>query len=109
MILLRLYGIIELESVKFSAPLHHQAIRGLLSQYPTYPHAVRLLQCWACGHLLTGFISQEELELIVASVYLNPDKALPPSTAIAGFAQSLKKYVITHHSSFLDYIYFAIA
>lgn len=72
--------------------LHHHNIRGVQNQFPSFSNAVRLLSSWASGHLLSGNLPHEALELLTASVYLDPTTRLPPSTSSSGFLRTLRKF-----------------
>lgn len=70
---------------------HHQSVRGVHSLHPSYTASVRLVLLWLGGHFLSGLLSQETVEMIMASVYLSPDRILPPTCPTAGFLQFLKR------------------
>jgi U3 small nucleolar RNA-associated protein 22 len=70
-------------------PLHHNLIRALHSQHPSYGPSVRLFSSWLCGHSLSGLLSQELIELLVASVYTSPMSESAPSSPTAGFQKTL--------------------
>ena len=50
------------------------------SQHPSYSAAVRLAKRWLASQmLLSDFIAEEPLELIIASLYLSPAPFTPPA------------------------------
>jgi len=77
------------------AALHHNAVKALHSQFPSYGNAVRLLVRWCAGNHFTGMISHEALELITATCYLVPEFGVAPSTPSAGFRRALLK-IMSH-------------
>ena len=50
---------------------------------------MRLAQRWVSAHMLSGNISTEALELIVAQGYVNPYPLEAPATGVAGFLRFL--------------------
>jgi hypothetical protein len=76
-----------------AAVAHHQAIRSVVSAHPSYAPAVRILASWMAGHGYTGSLPHEAIELLIASVYLNPDTQHAPSTPCAGFIHALKRLI----------------
>jgi U3 small nucleolar RNA-associated protein 22 len=72
--------------------LHHHNIRCVQNQFPSFSHAVRLLSSWSSGHLLSGNLPHEALEVLTASVYLDPTTRLPPSTSSSAFLRTLRKF-----------------
>ena len=77
------------------APMHHNAIKALHSQFPSFGNAVRLLSRWCAGNHFTGMASHEVLELVTASCYLDPVVGVAPSSPSAGFRRALLK--LTSH------------
>lgn len=71
--------------------LHHKLIGSVQATLPSYAQSVRLLLLWLSGHRFTGVLSQRVVELLVASVYLSPDRMHQPSSAVAGLMQALKR------------------
>lgn len=85
-------------TLSFSHPsielgLHHYHIRGMQSKFVPFGDTVRLLSCWVAGNMLSGHLSHEVLELLVASVYLHPTGNAPPSSPFVGFLQVLQRIV----------------
>ena len=75
--------------------LHHNSIKALHAQHPSFGNCVRMLSCWCSGHFFSGYITHETLELIVASVYIEPDSEYSPTSPTAGFRRSLNR-IATH-------------
>jgi len=73
------------------APMHHNAIKALQSQFPSFGNAVRLFSRWCAGNHFTGVLSHEVLELLVASCYIDPEIGVAPSSPTAGFKRALFK------------------
>lgn len=71
--------------------IHHNSIRSLHSQFPSYPNAVKLMSLWLHQHMFSGQLTTETVELLTASVYLDPLSIYPPSSASSGFYKTLKK------------------
>jgi U3 small nucleolar RNA-associated protein 22 len=72
-----------------AAPRHHGAIVTLHHMYPSFASASRLLKRWVSSHLLSAHLPEEMLELIMASVYLDPGAHDVPTTAHAGFIRTI--------------------
>nr|ODN99927.1 hypothetical protein L204_02372 [Cryptococcus depauperatus CBS 7855] len=73
-------------------PAHHSALSPLHHRYPSYSAATRLLKRWFAAHLLLGQVSEEAVELVMASVYLDPGLGRFPSSATSGFFRSLELF-----------------
>ena len=78
-----------LEKMELNA-LHVNHIRSLQSQHNSFGPTVRLLSTWLCGHNLSGLLPVKILELLVASVYLQPG-TLAPSSSSAGLYRTLTR------------------
>lgn len=72
-------------------PRHHAAIVALHHKYPSYSSATRLLKRWFASHMLSIQIAQELIELIMASVYLDPEARSTPSSSTAGFVRAVER------------------
>ena len=70
-------------------PQHCNVVKALHAMHPSFGSSVRLLAAWVSGHYFSECISVETLELIVASVYLDPDSEHAPTSPSAGFRKSL--------------------
>ncbi len=71
-------------------PLQHSAIYPLHHRYPSYSSATRLLKRWFAAHLLSLYVCSEAIELLMASVYLDPGTLHIPSSAPAGFIRTIR-------------------
>jgi len=61
------------------APRHHRAIAALCHHYSAFSGTVRLVKRWLASHwLLHGHISEEVVELICASLFIDGQRALAP-------------------------------
>ncbi len=72
-------------------PLYCNAVKALHAQFPSFAGSVRLLESWVHGHYFSGLVPHEALELIAASIYLNPEAGTAPTSPSAGFSQALGK------------------
>jgi len=79
-----------------AAPRHHGAVITLHHMYPSFASAGRLLKRWVASHLLSSHFPEEMLELIMASVYLDPGAHEVPTTAHTGFIRAIE--LIAHWS-----------
>jgi U3 small nucleolar RNA-associated protein 22 len=77
-----------------AAPRHHGAVVTLHHMYPSFASAGRLLKRWVASHLLSAHFPEEMLELVMASVYLDPGAHEVPTTAHAGFVRAIE--VLAH-------------
>jgi U3 small nucleolar RNA-associated protein 22 len=74
-----------------TAASHHSIVHAIHTAYPSSGHVVRLFNIWMSGHMLSGLIPFEAVELMVAKVY--SDKAFTldsPGTVVSGFLRLLK-------------------
>ena len=78
-----------LTSKHIVSSLHHSAIHAVHTRHPSAASAARLAQRWISGHMLSGCISIEALELIIAQGYYNPFPLETPGTGVAGFLRFL--------------------
>jgi U3 small nucleolar RNA-associated protein 22 len=79
-----------------AAPRHHGAVVTLHHMYPSFASAGRLLKRWVASHMLSSQLPEEMLELIMASVYLDPGAHEVPTTAHTGFVRAIE--LIAHWS-----------
>ncbi|KAG7353253.1 Nrap PAP/OAS1-like domain containing protein [Nitzschia inconspicua] len=72
------------------ASKHHSMIHGVFTLHPSSGAVARMSKRWVANHLLSGLISSEAIELIVAKVY-SEDKSPSgvPSTVTSGFIRFL--------------------
>lgn len=69
---------------------HSSMINGLQGRYPIYGPVVRLAKRWAASHLFSACLGSEAIELLVASLFLNPLPFHAPSSRITGFLRFLR-------------------
>lgn len=85
-----LKGVRERYLHKFThKPRHHQAVMTLTHRFKAYAKTVRLVSRWVNAHLLSPHVSQEFVELVVASVFLNTGTYATPSTPALGFLRTV--------------------
>eukprot|EP00551_Chaetoceros_affinis_P004333 CAMPEP_0203667368 /NCGR_PEP_ID=MMETSP0090-20130426/4209_1 /ASSEMBLY_ACC=CAM_ASM_001088 /TAXON_ID=426623 /ORGANISM="Chaetoceros affinis, Strain CCMP159" /LENGTH=1488 /DNA_ID=CAMNT_0050531501 /DNA_START=87 /DNA_END=4553 /DNA_ORIENTATION=+ len=68
---------------------HHFTIHGVHTKHPSSPQVVRLIKRWLAAHMLSGLIPGEAVELLVASVYIDPAPLFTPTTVSCGFMRCL--------------------
>ncbi|GAA5958854.1 hypothetical protein JCM8115_000667 [Rhodotorula mucilaginosa] len=74
------------------APKHHAAISTLQNHYPSFSPTVRLFKRWLSAHLLSAHFATEQIELLVASVFLDPTSPYGvPNSGATGFARVLEQ------------------
>ncbi|GAA5842510.1 hypothetical protein JCM11251_004894 [Rhodosporidiobolus azoricus] len=74
------------------APKHHAAFANLQHHFTSYSHTVRLFKRWVSAHMLSSHFSDEVLELVVASVFLDSTTPYdPPSSGATGFARVMDR------------------
>ena len=71
-------------------PQHHSSISPLHHRYPSYSTATRLLKRWFSAHMLSLHLGGEVVELLMASVYLDPGTYQSPASAPAGFMRAIR-------------------
>ncbi|CAA7262477.1 unnamed protein product [Cyclocybe aegerita] len=72
------------------APRHHRAIAALSHHYTAFSGTVRLVKRWIASHwLLRGHVSEEVVELICASFFLNGGKAVTQDMDVEQTVQHL--------------------
>ena len=70
--------------------MHHQSIRALHTQHSdSFSTAVRLMAVWMSKQCFSGFLSQRQLELLVAVVYMDPTSLSVPTTAASALYRIL--------------------
>ena len=75
-------------------PLYCNAIRALHAKFPTYASSVRLLESWLDSHYFSGAVPHEALEMLVASIYVDPDSGYAPTSPSAGFRKALLRLAV---------------
>ena len=74
------------------SPLHHSSIHAAHTENPCLGDTVRLLSRWVAGHLLSGHIEHESLELLAASVFLDARRETNQLlSSTAGFLRTLRR------------------
>eukprot|EP01132_Coremiostelium_polycephalum_P004866 gene4866-6065_t len=76
-----------IESLQHNS-LHHTYIQSLHTAFPSYGHTTRLALRWIHSHHFTGYIDQNTVELMVASLY-RPSVSPVPETPVSGFLRFL--------------------
>ncbi|THG99128.1 hypothetical protein EW026_g3163 [Hermanssonia centrifuga] len=67
------------------APRHHRAIAALSHRFSAFAGTVRLVKRWLASHwLLHGYISEEVVELICASIFLGSDASSKDRESVPG-------------------------
>lgn len=69
---------------------HYSALAVLVDKYPEFAPTVRLAKRWIAGHMLSGHINDETVELLVASCFTRPCACQPPATRVSGFCRFLE-------------------
>ncbi|EDV20361.1 uncharacterized protein TRIADDRAFT_32058, partial [Trichoplax adhaerens] len=80
----------ELEKTTILLPQFATMINGVNEQYHSYSTTVRLAKRWISSHQLCGYVTEECIEVIVASLYLNPETYDKPGSEINGLLRFLK-------------------
>ncbi len=79
-----------LTRVHVVAAKHHSMIHSVHTLHPSSSGVVRMAKRWVGCHMLSGLISMEAIELMVAKVYSDSDSPLEaPSTVTSGFLRFL--------------------
>ena len=78
------------------ASKHHSMVHAVHTLHPSSAGVVRMAKRWIANHMLSGLISIEAIELMVAKVYTDNESPLEtPSTVTTGFLRFL--YLLAHH------------
>lgn len=73
-------------------PRHHGGISALQHQFTSYSHTVRLVKRWFSTHMLLPHFDEEQIELVVASTFLDPASPYEPAQSGAtGFARVMDR------------------
>ncbi|KAL2315016.1 U3 small nucleolar RNA-associated protein 22-like [Schizosaccharomyces pombe] len=70
-------------------PRHTLAIQAICQAHRSYSMAVRLAKHWFYSHLLTDHVTDEVIELLVASVYINSSSWRTTSSGETAFCRML--------------------
>eukprot|EP00980_Cylindrotheca_fusiformis_P015145 scaffold4183_cov137-Cylindrotheca_fusiformis.AAC.8 len=82
---------VELTRKHLIGSRHHSTIHAVHTLHPSAASVVRMVQRWLASHLLSGLISTEVVELLVAKVYSDDEALLEvPGTLQAGFLKFLR-------------------
>ena len=71
------------------AILHTQAVRTLVTRFPLLSPCMRMLKKWRECHLLSHYISDELIELLVIRTFLQSSPWEVPNSIMMGFLQTL--------------------
>uniref|UniRef100_A0A8C3LNS6 Nucleolar protein 6 n=1 Tax=Chrysolophus pictus TaxID=9089 RepID=A0A8C3LNS6_CHRPC len=82
------------ESQRLELEILHQpyltsSLHGLQQQHPVFGSTCRLAKRWISAQLLSDSISEECVDLLVASLFLHPAPFTPPSSPQVGFLRFL--------------------
>jgi len=81
----------ELTQEHVVAAMHHSMIHAVHTKHASAGGVVRLATRWFAGHMLSGLVPNEAIELIVCQVYTNRNSPLEaPGTVAAGFLRFLE-------------------
>lgn len=81
----------ELTRRHLIASRHHYMIHAVHTFHPSAGSVVRIAKRWVASHLLSGLITDEAIELMVAKVYSDGEASLEaPGTVMAGFLRFLR-------------------
>jgi U3 small nucleolar RNA-associated protein 22 len=70
-------------------PLLNQSISTHCTRFPLLSPTIRLVKLWFDRHMLSGHVSEELIELIVAGIFLQPYPWRAPSSVMTGFLRTL--------------------
>ena len=80
-----------LTRVHVVAAKHHSMMHSVHTLHPSSSGVVRMAKRWVANHMLSGLITTEAIELMVAKVYSNNGTPLEtPSTVASGFLRFLQ-------------------
>lgn len=80
----------ELRKIHILAARHHSIVHAVYTLHPSAAAVVRMAKRWIASHLLSGHISDDAVELMVAKLYTEEEATLrPPGTAMSGFVHFL--------------------
>eukprot|EP01100_Stratorugosa_tubuloviscum_P011015 TRINITY_DN4834_c1_g1_i2.p1 TRINITY_DN4834_c1_g1~~TRINITY_DN4834_c1_g1_i2.p1 ORF type:complete len:653 (-),score=228.81 TRINITY_DN4834_c1_g1_i2:87-1982(-) len=77
-------------------PSHSIAIQQISSEFEMYSSTVRLAKRWLSCQMLSNFLSEEAIELIVAYLFVASAPMSPPHTPFCGFYRFIK-LLATHN------------
>jgi U3 small nucleolar RNA-associated protein 22 len=80
----------DLKRTHVIAAKHHSMIQRVHTLHPSSAAVTRMAKRWVANHLLSGHITTEAVELIVAKVYSEEETPMGlPSTVVSGFVRFL--------------------
>ncbi|XP_078367178.1 nucleolar protein 6-like isoform X2 [Oculina patagonica] len=79
----------ELEREITHLPLLTSTLHGIQQQFSGFSGTVRLSKRWVSAQLLSDHVTEECLELLVASLFLSPAPFTPPRSPLVGFLRFL--------------------
>lgn len=79
----------ELEREITHLPLLTSTLHGIQQQFSGYSGTVRLAKRWLSAQLLFDHVTEECIELLVASLFLSPAPFTPPRSPLVGFLRFL--------------------
>ncbi|NWZ30687.1 NOL6 protein, partial [Asarcornis scutulata] len=83
----------QLELETLHRPYLTSSLHGLQQQHPVFGSSCRLAKRWVSAQLLSDSISEECVDLLVASLFLHPAPFTPPSSPQIGFLRFLNLLV----------------
>jgi U3 small nucleolar RNA-associated protein 22 len=70
--------------------MHHSMMHSITTKHASAGGVIRMASRWVAGHMLSGMIPHEAIELLVAKVYTDRSSSLePPGSVAAGFLRVL--------------------
>uniref|UniRef100_A0A914X0M9 Nucleolar protein 6 n=1 Tax=Plectus sambesii TaxID=2011161 RepID=A0A914X0M9_9BILA len=70
-------------------------LQSVSQQHAAFALTCRLAKRWLAGHLLSGYLADEAVELIVASLFVNPAPFAIPGSGLVGFIRFL--HLLANH------------
>eukprot|EP00038_Savillea_parva_P031344 m.85330 g.85330 ORF g.85330 m.85330 type:complete len:1166 (-) comp9627_c0_seq2:2267-5764(-) len=85
----------EMERFYSHLPLHTAMVHAVQLEHQSFCATVVLAKRWVGGQMLSGTISDEAIELLVASLYTSPHPySSPPAMALVGFYRFIHLLVL---------------
>lgn len=79
----------ELDTLTNRRPTHYTFISSLSGTHHAYAETTRLAKRWVTSQMLSGYLGNEAVELIVASLFLTPSPTRYPRSHMCGFLRFL--------------------
>ncbi|XP_056022983.1 nucleolar protein 6-like isoform X2 [Ostrea edulis] len=86
---------LALEREILGLPKLTSTLHGIQQLHASFSSTMRLAKRWLAAQLLTDFVADEAVEIIVAHLYLHSAPYTPPSTPMVGFQRFL--YLVGYH------------